>query len=166
MLDDDASPGMAVHLPPGEGRPIWFLTDLYAAKLVGADTDGAFSLFEVTAAPESPELPHMHHQEDEIYYVLDGEFEFLDDDRRFRAGSGSVVCLPKDRFHSHRNPGHRPARALVFYKPAGIESFLEEAGRPAANPHSLPPGLEQADLERVVAVAPKHGFETPPAPGD
>ena len=150
------------RLSPGEGTPFWFVTDLYIQKLVSEDTDGAFTLVEVTAAPRSPQLPHMHHREDEIYYVLEGQFEFVDDDRTFTADAGSLVYLAKDRFHSHRNPGDLPAKALVLYTPAGIEKFIAEAGKPAARSFALPPP-DEADIARLLAVAPKQGFETPHA---
>ena len=107
----------------------------------------------------------MHHREDEIYYVLAGEFEFMDDDRTFRAGEGSLVYLRKDRFHFHRNPGDEPAKALVFWRPAGIEKFIAEAGKPGTDPSSLPPTFDEADIERLVSVAAKYGFEAPPESG-
>ncbi len=151
------------EIPPGQGPAAWwFTTDLYVAKLLAEQTDGAFTLVEVTAAPQSPPLAHMHHSEDEIYYVLDGQFEFMDEDRTFTAGAGSLVHLRKDRFHYHRNPGDAPARALVLYRPGGIEKFLSDAGKPAENRSSLPPSFDDGDIERIASVAPKHGFEAPP----
>ena len=152
------------QLSPGEG-PVawWFTTDLYVAKLLAEHTDGAFTLVEVTAAPQSPPLAHMHHNEDEVYYVLEGEFEFMEDDRTFTAGAGSLVYLRRDRFHYHRNPGDAPARALVLYRPGGgIEKFIAEAGKPAEDPSSLPPTFDDGDIGRILAAAPKHGFEAPP----
>ncbi len=155
----------AQHLSPGEGRALWFVTDLYITKMAGEDTNGAFTLFEVTAAPQSPLLPHIHHREDETYYVLEGEFEFLDNDRTFTAGAGSLVYLPKDRLHAHRNPGDVSAKALVLLAPAGVEEFVEDAGKPATDPSALPPPPEEAEIERLVSIAQeKYGFEVPPPP--
>ncbi len=162
--EDNAASRAVEHLSAGQGRAFWFLTELYVAKRVREDTDGAFSLFEVTSTPQSPPALHIHHHEDETYYVLEGEFEFLDIDRTFTAGAGSLVHLPKDRLHSHRNPGASPAKALVFYTPAGVEKFVEEAGKPAGDPASLPPPPEEADIARLLAVAAKYGFEAPPPP--
>ena len=155
----------AQQLSPGEGRARWFATDLYIIKAGSEDTDGAFTLSEVTSAPQSPPGPHIHRREDETYYILEGEFEFLDEDRTFRAGAGSLVYLPKDRLHSHRNPTDVPAKALVLHTPAGAEKWVEEAGKPAPDSSSLPPPSEVPELiERLVATAPKYGFEVPPPP--
>jgi mannose-6-phosphate isomerase-like protein (cupin superfamily) len=150
-------------LSGGEGRSLWFAADLYTAKAVSEDTDGAFTLFELTAAPQFGPPPHIHHREDEVYYVLEGEFEFLDNDRAFTAGAGSFVYLPKGRLHMHRNAGDTPAKALVLNTPAGLEEFIEEGGQPATDPSSPPPP-EAQDLERLVAIAPKYGIEVPPPP--
>jgi mannose-6-phosphate isomerase-like protein (cupin superfamily) len=155
-------------LPPREGRSLWFAADLYTIKAAAEDTDGAFTLFELTAAARFGPPPHIHHREDETYYVLEGEFEFLDNDRVFTAGAGSFVYLPKGRLHMHKNAGETPARALVLNTPAGVEGFIEEGGEPATDPSSSsPPPPEAQDLEKLVAIAPKYGIEVPPpvAPG-
>ena len=59
-----------------------------------------------------------------------------------------------------------PAKALVLYTPAGnIDKFVEETGKPARDPTSLPPPPEEAEVERMVAIAQeKYGFEVPPPP--
>lgn len=164
MPDEDAATATATQVAPGEGKPLWFLTELYTTKLTSEHTGGAFTLVEVTGTPQAPPVPHMHHNEDETYYVLEGEWEFLSDGRTFTAGPGSVVYLPKHRLHSHRNPGDGQAKALVLYTPGGVEKFVEEAGRPGAQPSSLPPPVEEEDIQRVVGVAGKYGFEAPPPP--
>ena len=69
----------AMHFPPGAGRAYWLAMDLHTFKTIGEDTGGSFSLSEVTAAPQSGPPPHIHHREDETYYVLEGEFEFIEE---------------------------------------------------------------------------------------
>ncbi len=153
------------HVPPGGGRSLWLTTDLYTFKAVGEDTNGAFALSELTAQPEFGPPPHIHHREDESYYVLEGEFEFLDNGRTFTAGAGTFVYLPKGRLHMHRATGNRPARALVLVTPAGLEKFIEEVGEPAIEGSSPPPPPELPEVERIVAIAQKYGIEVPPPPG-
>ncbi len=166
MPEQDGGTRSAQHLSPGEGRAWWFLGELYLVKAVSEDTDGALTVVEVTSPPQSPPAPHIHHREDETYYVLEGEFEFLDEERTFTAGAGSLVYLPKHRLHWHRNPADVPAKALVVYTPAGnIERFVEEVSKPATDPTSVPPPPEAADIERLVTIAvEKYGFEVPPPP--
>src|ERR671938_209996 len=98
---------MSVNLQlPGEGRAFWLGTDLHIFKAVGEDTNQAFALAELVAQPQFAPPPHIHHREDESYYILEGEFEFLDSDRTFIAGPGSFVYLPKGQLHMHRNVGN------------------------------------------------------------
>jgi quercetin dioxygenase-like cupin family protein len=133
--------------------------------VTGQDTNGAFALSELTAQPEFAPPPHIHHREDESFYILEGQFEFLDNDRIFTAGAGAFIYLPKGRLHMHRAAGGAPARALVLVTPAGIEKFIEEAGVPATDVSSVPPPPEMPELERIVALAQKYGVEVPPPPG-
>jgi hypothetical protein len=81
----------------------------------------------------------------------------------FRAGAGSFVHLPKDIPHAYENVGAGPARFLTLMVPAGVEKFFEEVGKPGDDVSS-PPRFEEADIEKLLAVAPKYGAEilTPP----
>jgi quercetin dioxygenase-like cupin family protein len=126
-----------------ERRSGWRL--IYKPKVVGQDTNGAFALSELTAYPEFGPPPHIHHREDESFYILEGQFEFLDNGRTFTASAGAFVYLPKGRLHMHRAAGGAPARALVLVTPAGIEKFIEEAGEPATDVSSPPPPPEMPD---------------------
>jgi mannose-6-phosphate isomerase-like protein (cupin superfamily) len=137
VLEDKADQNVP-RVPPGEGRSFWLATDLHTFKVVGKDTGGAFSLEELTAYTQFGPPPHIHHREDESYYILEGEFEFTDDGRTFTAGPGSFVYLPKDRLHSHRNAGDTPASALVLVAPAGRRS---SSRRRASRRRTLPPCL-------------------------
>lgn len=154
----------ATHVLPDEGRSFWLTTDLLTIKVGGEDTSGTFALAEVTAQPEFGPPPHIHRREDESYYVLEGEFEFMDDGRTFTAGAGSFVHLPKGRLHTHRATGNAPARALVLMTPAGGEGFIEEAGEPATDKSAVPPVPEMEEIGRIVGIAGRYGIEVPPPP--
>jgi len=131
---------------------------------VGEDNDGAYVLAELTSQPGFGPPPHIHHREDEGFYILEGEFEFMYEGRTFTAGPGSFVYLPKGRLHMHRATGDVPAWALVLNTPAGIEKFIEEAGEPATEASAPPPPPEMPELERIVAIAQRYGVEVPPLP--
>src|SRR5256885_10698745 len=117
-----------VHLGKGEGRSFWLLTDLHTFKAVGADTNGAFTVAELTAGPELGPPPHIHRNADESFYILDGTFEFSLAGKSFTAGAGSFVYLPKGVVHTHRAGGGAPAKALVIQSPAGVGGLIEQAG--------------------------------------
>jgi mannose-6-phosphate isomerase-like protein (cupin superfamily) len=148
------------HVLAGEGRSIWITGDTYTFKAVGADTNGALVLFEGTVSPQLGPPPHIHHCEDEFFYVLEGEFEILDGDRTFMASAGSFVHIPKGTLHRFKNVGATPAKMLVLFTPAGMENFFFEAGLPAQEGGSAPP-LGPEEIERTLAVAPKYGMELP-----
>lgn len=153
-----------VYVPASERRSFWLATDLHTFMAVGEDTGGAFALSELTAHTQFGPPPHIHRREDESYYVLEGEFEFVYDGGAFKAGPGDFVRLPRGRLHVHRNAGTVPARALVLVTPAGVESFIEEVGEPAQDTSSVPAPPEMPELLRIVEIAQKYGIEVPPPP--
>jgi quercetin dioxygenase-like cupin family protein len=164
IVSADRANQSATHIPLGEGKSLWLITDLHTFKAVGEDTNGGFSLTELTVQPQFGPPPHIHHREDESFYILEGEFEFLYEDSTFVAGPGSFVYLPKGRLHMHRAAGDAPAKALVLVTPAGVEKFIEEAGEPAIDKSSPPAPPELSEIERIVAIAQKYGIEVPPPP--
>ena len=151
-----------VHLDKGQGKSFWLLTDLFTFKVVGGDTNGAFTVAEVTAGPELGPPPHIHRDSDESFYILEGTFDFSLAGQAFSAGAGSFVHLPRGVVHTHRAGGGAAAKALVIQSPAGVERFIEEAGKPATDVTARPAPPPMAELERIVAIAQKHRIDVPP----
>ena len=164
-MQEEKTGQSATHVPADGGKSFWLFTDLFTIKVVGEDTGEAFALAEQTAYTSFSPPPHIHHREDESYYILEGEFEFTADSRTFTAGPGSFVHLPKGGLHLHRNAGDTPARALVLHAPAGVERLVEDAGEPATDASSVPPPPEMPEIQRAVETAQKYGIEVPPPPG-
>jgi quercetin dioxygenase-like cupin family protein len=78
-------------IPPGAGQSWQVITDQITCKADSGVTSGGYSLFEVTIPPQS-ELPlHRHNQEDEAYYILEGELLIQSVDETFTAITGSFV---------------------------------------------------------------------------
>jgi quercetin dioxygenase-like cupin family protein len=153
------------HVPPGEGRSLWVLGELVTYKTTSEQTGGAYSLFEVTTQPGNGVLPHVQHREDESFYVLEGEYEFLDDGATMKAGAGSLIYVPRGNLHAHKCVGEGVGRMLVTQTPGGLyEHFFEEVGKPVDG-ESGPLHFEnQPDVGTIVAVAAKHGIEIPTPP--
>lgn len=147
-----------VTLKPGEGKSFWVLGDLCTFKVVGEDTGGSFSLIEGQVQSENGPPPHIHHREDETFYVLEGEFSFLHGDITFTATAGSFVYIPKGTLHTFKNIGTSQGRFLAIITPAGFEKFFEEIGEPAID-KSSPPPFNPATVEKLLALAPKYHLE-------
>jgi quercetin dioxygenase-like cupin family protein len=96
-----------------------------ALVLRSGDTGGALTALETTAAPgEGPPL-HVHTNEDELLYVLEGRFRFRMEDDVTEAASGAMAFVPRGVRHTWQNVGSTPARMLVVFTPSGMERFFE-----------------------------------------
>lgn len=157
----------ACFLEPGEGQAIWFLRNRMSVKATAETTGGGFGLVESTIAPGfSPPL-HVHHREDESFYVLEGEVTMQCGERRFRASAGAFVFLPRGVPHSFVVEGDRPARMLTLLTPGGGEGVFVEGGRPAER-DGLPPA-SPPDIDGLRRVSARYGAEIvgpPIAPSD
>ncbi len=154
----------AAYVPPGEGKKLWVADELMTFVVSGEDTGGAYSLTDSVVPPQGGPPPHIHHREDEAFWVLEGELEVFVGEDAFRVGAGSFVHLPRGVLHAYKNVGATPARFLTLIVPAGLEKFFEEVGKPGTD-LSSPPPFEEADVDRLLALAPKYGAEIlPPEP--
>ena len=128
-------------------------------------TGGAFGLVESLIAPGfSPPL-HVHHREDESFYVLEGELTMRCGDRVFVATAGAFVFLPRGVPHTFVVEGGQPARMLTLMTPGGGEAFFWAAGRPAERdglPPATPPDIES--LKRAGATYESEIVGPPMAP--
>jgi quercetin dioxygenase-like cupin family protein len=158
----DASEQKVIHVAPGEGQMRWVAGDLVTFKIGGEDAAGAFTLGEEITPPRGGPPPHLHTREDETFYVVEGELEFVVGERTISATAGSVVYCPRGIPHGFTNVGTTPSRMAVIIAPAGLEKFFEEVGEPVTDPSSPPEG--PPDIERLVAVGRKHGIEMAPPP--
>ena len=147
----------ARFLAPGEGPAVWFLNNRMTVKATAGSTGGAFGLVESWIPPGfSPPL-HIHHREDESFWVLEGELTMRCGDRTFRAAAGSFVFLPRDVPHTFVVEGQTPARMLTLLTPGGGEGFFVDAGRPAEH-DGLPPAAPP-DIQLLKRVGERYGDE-------
>ena len=151
------------HTAPGEGKSVWLVGDLIKLKLTSEDTGGAYSMIEETSPPGGGPPPHVHLDEDEALYVVEGEVEFLVGEGTIPASAGSCVHVPSGTLHTFKNVGTSPSRVLAAFTPGGFEKFFLEAGEPATEGSSAPEG--EPDVGRIVEIGQKYGLEIPPPPG-
>ncbi len=159
----EVTTGAFTTLPPGEGQAVWFLDTLMTVKVGAAQTAGAYMVVECLLAPGFGPPPHIHHQDDEAFYVLEGELSGFCGERTWRGGPGTFVLLPRGIPHGFRVEGDTPARVLQLGNGSGFERFIVEAGAPAPAP-TLPPPPGSDAIARMLATAPKYGIEILPPP--
>ncbi len=115
-------------------------------------TGGAFGLIEHVIAPGEESPWHVHHTEDESFYVVEGQMTILCGEQKVQAGPGTFVYGPREVPHGFRVEGDHPARVLLQCTPGGFERFVIEMSEPT--PPKGPP-----DMERLMSVAAKYGNE-------
>jgi quercetin dioxygenase-like cupin family protein len=108
--------------------------------------------------------PHIHHREDEAFFVLEGQITFLLGDKKVVAKPGTFIQGPRGVPHAFKNEGNAPARMLILVTPPGFEKFMAEFAQPLPSFDSPPVPVTPGDIEKLLAVAPKHGIEILPPP--
>ena len=98
----------ALHVTEGEGKKLWVADELMAFKASGKDTGGAYALTDSVVPPGGGPPPHLHHREDEAFWVLEGELEVTVGETTFRAGAGSFVHLPRTSHTPTRTSAQDP----------------------------------------------------------
>jgi quercetin dioxygenase-like cupin family protein len=107
-------------------------------KVRGEQTNGALTAFENVIAPGDGPPLHVHADEDEAWYVLEGELRFRLEAKTASAPTGSFVFVPRGTPHCFQNIGEEPARILVLFTPAGMERFFDRfAALPAFDPSAF-----------------------------
>ncbi len=158
------TPAQLIQLHPGEGPAYSAVGDVYRILATGEQTGGVYTLAEARVLPGGGPPPHIHHREDESFFILEGEVTFQLGDRRVVAPAGSFIQGPRGIPHAFKNEGQAPARMLIQVTPAGFERFLAEFATPVPSFASPPAPVTPADIGKLLTVAPKFGIELLPPP--
>ena len=113
-------------------------------------TTGAFTLLEATEPPDFGPPMHIHHNADEAFYVLEGEYIIFIEDQETRCPAGSFIFIPLGVRHGFR-VGSMASRKLNLYAPGVMVEYFDELASVIAS--------GEADDERLGAIAEKNGVE-------
>jgi quercetin dioxygenase-like cupin family protein len=141
---------------PGESRFAFSTAQqsrLSPCKLTSEDTAGALSAFELSALPQTGPYLHVHHREDEWYYVLSGEFLFKAGGESHTLAVGGSIWLPRGIPHIWANTSSAEAKLILVCQPGGFEKFFEEMGNSMAKVDNA--GAQQ----KMKDVMAKYGME-------
>ena len=91
-------------------------------------------MFEETVPPGTMSTLHLHHDSDEVAWVLEGEITILIGDEVSVGGPGTCAFFPRNVRHAWKNSGKATGRVLFLYTPASAGRYIEDmhgrAGRP------------------------------------
>ena len=164
MSTDTTETLAPIALAPGEGEALWFIGGLTTIKADAAGTAGRVAVTENLAPRGSGSPLHVHHREDEWFYVIEGELTFWVGGETIVAPAGSFVYGPREVPHTFIVSSEQ-ARFLLVVEPAGFEDFVRALATPAERLEIPPASSEPPDLEALVAVAASYGIDIVGPPG-
>ncbi len=151
-----------VHVPAGgdrfrRQREIQFTRSVIDIKVSTLDTLGGLCVVEITAFHKGGPARHLHHEQDEWFYVVEGEYVIEVGEERYELGPGDSVLAPRKVAHVWAYVGEGTGRLIIALQPASeIEAFFDELATLGSSP-------EREVLRRVFS---SHGMELtgPPLP--
>jgi mannose-6-phosphate isomerase-like protein (cupin superfamily) len=144
-------------------EPLWFINDVAHVLIDGEASDGAFALLELRKPHGDMPPLHVHHRDDETFYVLEGEVSLFVGDQRLTLTAGQAALAPRGIPHTYRVESAE-ARTLLFTAPASFEAFVRAVSEPAPS-DELPPSGRPLDPEALARTAAEYGIEILGPPG-
>jgi quercetin dioxygenase-like cupin family protein len=112
-------------------------------KVSTLDTGGSLSVAEITSLHKGGPARHLHHEQDEWFYVVEGEYVIEVGEERYELGPGDSVLAPRNVVHVWAYVGEETGRLIVALQPAGeIEEFFEDLAKLGTSP-------EREELQRA-----------------
>jgi len=137
-------------LPSGQGTAAPARS--FALKLLGGETGESIMMFEETIPPGTKSTFHLHHDSDEVAYVLSGEVTIKIGDQITVGGPGSCTFMPRGVPHAWKSNGAETARVLFLYTPARAGGLIEEQQRTGRKFGTM----NERDLAEILE---RHGWE-------
>ncbi len=124
-------PDKGFKIPAGQGRIHGHIklkgvnANILDLKISGNDTDGGLAIFEQTSLSQGKGTPlHVHHFQNEVFYVIEGKYFFKVGDDEFRLSDGDSIFLPRKVPHAWTQVSEK-GKMTVTFQPAGkMENFF------------------------------------------
>ena len=142
-----------------EGEAWWWLGSLAVIKASAEDTGGQMTIVEISEHPGTEAPLHVHHREDEGFWVLAGDVTFEVGGTEIKAGPGDYAFGPRNIPHRY-TVGEQGCRMLFIFTPGGFEELIRKMGEPARS-RTLPPPIDEDDLDydAIQRIASEGGAE-------
>jgi mannose-6-phosphate isomerase-like protein (cupin superfamily) len=136
-------------------RSIWYMGALLTILVDSKQTNGAFALFEANGRPGGEPPLHVHHNEHELFYVIEGRLAVTRGDEQLVLEAGQAAFLPRMIPHTFRVISEK-ARILTYVTPGGFEDYFRTMGR-TAEQLTWDPNPPAPDFARMAKVAGEFG---------
>jgi quercetin dioxygenase-like cupin family protein len=153
-----------IALQPGGGEARWFLGSLVTIKSSSATTGGTVTVTENLSTRGLGSPLHVHRDEDEWFYVMEGELTFWVGGEVIEAPAGSFVYGPRGIPHTFV-VSSAEARFLLVTEPGGFEGFVRALSVPAGALTLPPASVQPPAPEVMMATAAEYGLEILGPPG-
>jgi mannose-6-phosphate isomerase-like protein (cupin superfamily) len=142
----------------GSGEARWWFGSLAEIKATAADTGGLCTIVEVTCGAGYEAPLHVHHREDEGFWILDGRVVFEVGATRIEAGAGDYAFGPRGVPHRFK-VGEMGCRMLFILTPGGLEDLIRATSVPAETRSVPQHGGPPPDIDRIKAIVATYGCE-------
>jgi len=137
---------------PGEGNRVRAFGNEIEFMLSGERTADSLTVGLASVPVGNGPPPHVHHSEDELFLILEGEYRIYLNGDWTPVGPGTVVYLPRGSVHTFQVVGDKPGRHWTLQMPSGFERYFAQAGEILAAPG-------KPDLARLAAITKEYGAE-------
>jgi mannose-6-phosphate isomerase-like protein (cupin superfamily) len=148
---------------PERPAPLWFIDNLVYVHVDGEAGQGRLALVEERGRRGNMPPLHVHHRDDETFYLLEGEVSLFAPGRQLTLTAGQAALAPRGIPHCYRVESEE-ARWLVITTPAGFESFVRRVSEPASA-DELPEAGRPHDPALMAQAAADVGIEILGPPG-
>lgn len=143
-----------------QARRAWCFGDLMTILATGEETGGTYALWIEEVWPSGGTPPHIHHAEQEVFYVLEGEMTFYYEGKPTTAKPGTLVHIPKDTMHFYQNRSAHNVKMLCMVNPAGFEQMLLALSEPVVEGQPRP-GVTPEVIARLTELAAQYHMSMP-----
>ena len=140
-----------IHVPAGQEETLSVSDNTITVKVNGEQTDGAYSVFELSVPPNVGAGLHIDKDWDEFWHVIEGTFAFTLNGEQKELSAGGFAYGPKGIPHSFKNAGETTGKLVMLTSPSGLEKFFRNIHQ--ASLHGSP------DKETFVNIMRSHHIE-------
>src|SRR5215203_1729299 len=160
VAEEGARIRTACHIPAGRDRFRGKKREVFGSRVIDTkvstlDTNGGLSVSELIDVEKGGPSRHLHHEQEEWFYVVERAYVIEVGEERYELGPGDSVLAPRKVEHVWAHVGEGTGRLIVALQPAGeIEEFFDDLAKLSSSP-------KHEELRRVFS---SHGLELVGAP--